>query len=198
MIPRNLQITLALLILSIVAAGVYILYLKSEAEKVTPVGVENMTPVAAPFSGPKTEIKLVIAYDQDGLVRVRDSSAALPDEPSARAQELLRVLLREYMQKPTPHQLGDGSDIHSVYMVPGGTCVVDLSANFAANHPSGTLVEQLSVVSLAGTLILNLPQIKKVKFLVDGHEHETLAGHVDLSPAYDSDSITQMMKELQY
>jgi len=198
MIPRNLQITLALLILSIVGAGIYILYLKSEAEKVAPVGVENTAPVAAPLTGPIENIKLVIAYDQDGLIRVKDTSAALPDEPSARAQELLRVLLREYMQKPTPHQLGDGSDIHSVYMVPGGTCVVDLSANFAANHPSGALVEQLSVVSMAGTLILNLPQIKKVKFLVDGHEHETLAGHVGLSPSYDADTITQMMKELQY
>src|SRR5579862_772744 len=119
MIPRNLQITLLLLILGIVSAGVYILYLKSEAEKVAPAGVENTTPIAAPVTGPKESIKLVIAYDEDGVVRVRDASITLPSEPSARAQEVLRALLHEYLQKRAPHQLGDGSDIHDVYMVPG-------------------------------------------------------------------------------
>jgi hypothetical protein len=37
------------------------------------------------------------------------------------------------------------------------------------------------VSSIAQTLGANVPSISRVKFLVHGHETETLAGHIDLS-----------------
>jgi hypothetical protein len=198
MIPRNLQITILLLILSIVLAGGYILHLKSEAEKIKISADSASHTIATPLSGPKEPIQLVIAYDEDGVVRVKDSSANLPLEPAARSQEILRVLFKEYLQKPSPHMLGEGSDVRSVYMLANGTCIIDLNADFATHHPSGALVEQLSLISMAQTLMLNSPYVKKVKFLVDGNSPETLAGHIDLSPTFTSEQVAQMMQELKY
>jgi Sporulation and spore germination len=62
--------------------------------------------------------------------------------------------------------------------------VVNLTDAFAASHPSGIETESLTVLSICATLHANLPRITEVRFLVDGHQHETLAGHADLTRTY--------------
>jgi len=62
--------------------------------------------------------------------------------------------------------------------------VVNLTAGFAANHPSGLEAETLTVLSICGTLHANLPRVTQVRFLVDGQPRPTLAGHADLTRTY--------------
>jgi hypothetical protein len=75
---------------------------------------------------------------------------------------------------------------------PGGElAVIDLRGSFVNQHPSGVEVETLTLLSMIGTLHTNIPQIEKVKFLVDGQSRETLAGHADLLRTYPSrDTVT--------
>jgi Sporulation and spore germination len=62
--------------------------------------------------------------------------------------------------------------------------VVNLSAAFAANHPSGIETETLTLLSICGTLHANLHRVTQVRFLVDGKPRPTLAGHADLTRTY--------------
>jgi hypothetical protein len=62
--------------------------------------------------------------------------------------------------------------------------VVNLTGSFAANHPSGIETEMLTVLSICGTLRANLPRVTQVRFLVDGKQRATLAGHADLTRTY--------------
>ena len=62
--------------------------------------------------------------------------------------------------------------------------VVNLTASFAAGHPSGLEAETLTVESICGTLHANLPRVTQVRFLVDGQPRATLAGHADLTRTY--------------
>jgi hypothetical protein len=62
--------------------------------------------------------------------------------------------------------------------------VVNLTGNFAASHPSGLETETLTVLSICGTIHANLPRVTEVRFLVDGQERPTLAGHADLTRTY--------------
>ena len=62
--------------------------------------------------------------------------------------------------------------------------VVNLTGSFAANHPSGIETEMLTVLSICGTLRANLPRVTQVRFLVDGQQRATLAGHADLTRTY--------------
>jgi hypothetical protein len=62
--------------------------------------------------------------------------------------------------------------------------VVNLSGAFAANHPSGIETEMLTVLSICATLHANLPRVTQVRFLVDGTQRATLAGHADLTRTY--------------
>ncbi len=62
--------------------------------------------------------------------------------------------------------------------------VVNLTASFAASHPSGIETESLTVLSICGTIHANLPRVTEVRFLVDGQMRPTLAGHADLTRTY--------------
>jgi len=64
-------------------------------------------------------------------------------------------------------------------------------------HRSGVFVEELTMLSLVQTLATNVPNVHQVKFLVDGKERETLAGHADLKQSYDVDLVAQSAKALQ-
>jgi hypothetical protein len=68
--------------------------------------------------------------------------------------------------------------------------VVNFSASFAQSHPSGIEPETLTLLSIIGTLHANLPAITEVRFLVDGHPRDTLAGHADLTRVYLASSTT--------
>jgi hypothetical protein len=46
-------------------------------------------------------------------------------------------------------------------------------------------------------LSVNLHGITRVKFLVDGKQRDTLAGHADLSDFYDVSNVGRMVHALQ-
>jgi len=68
--------------------------------------------------------------------------------------------------------------------------VVNLTAAFANNHPSGLEAETLTIESIVATLHANFPSVAQVRFLVDGQTRPTLAGHADLTRTYlTADSV---------
>jgi len=60
------------------------------------------------------------------------------------------------------------------------TAYLDFGNELADGLPGGSSAEMTAVYSIVDTISFNFPQIKKVKFLLDGHEVETLKGHIDL------------------
>jgi hypothetical protein len=66
----------------------------------------------------------------------------------------------------------------------GQTAIVNFTRAFAENHPSGIEAETLTLLSIIGTLHENFPNVRQVRFLVDGQPKETLAGHADLTRSY--------------
>ncbi len=195
MIPRNLQITIAILLIAMIATALYIIQLKHRAEQ--RVTASDMRRIEPPVPGPKAEVTLFIAYDDDAVIRPRQSYVPVPQEPSLRAREILRALIGEYLGRPSPHPLAPGADIKDVYLLDGGVAVVDTTPAFADGHRSGIFVEELTVASLVQTLAANLPQVKRVKILVDGKERETLAGHADLATFYDVAVIDDFIKAMR-
>lgn len=196
MIPRNVQITLVLLLIAIFGSGIYILLLHQGSEE----GLRRASdqrPVAAPVAGSNETLQLTIAYDEDGVFRTRDVSAVVPSEPSARAKSVLEALISYYLSKPSPHELADGSSVNSVFMVNKKLAVVDLNQALAEGHRSGIMVEDFTLISLIETLATNLPQVEQVKILINGKERETLAGHADIRSTYSTAAIHKVVAQLQ-
>src|SRR5690242_3277313 len=161
MIPRSLQITALLLLIAVFGMGAYVLRTKRKSEQIV-TRVNDERPVTPPVSGPTSHVTLFVAYDDEGIIQQRDAEVALPPEPAERAREVLRALLAVYLEKPSPHAIGAGSDIKSVYLLSGHMAVLDASEAFA-HHPSGVLSESLTIASIVQTLAANTPGISQVK-----------------------------------
>lgn len=195
-IPRHLVIGFAVLLAAALGLSLYAWRMRKNAA-VPPAAAIDTRPLAPPVSGPSERVVLFIAHDDEGTLRGESAQIPMPSGRQQRAEELLRALLSIYLDKNSPHHLGAGAEIRSVYLVDPGVAVIDLNSAFADTHRSGVLVEQLTVASLIQTVSVNTPNLLKVKILVDGKERDTLAGHADLSSYYDVAAVNQLATQLQ-
>jgi len=195
-IPRNLLISIAVLIVAALGLSIYAWHVRKTVVA-TPSAPANAGSLAPPIAGPTERVTLFVAHDEDGTLRPESAQIPMPSGRQQRAEEVLQALVSRYLGKSSPHALGSGSEVRSVFLVDPGAAVVDLNAAFADTHRSGVLVEELMVTSLIQTIAANTPGILKVKILVDGKERETLAGHADLSDFYDVSAVNQLATQLQ-
>ncbi|HWF05152.1 MAG TPA: GerMN domain-containing protein [Candidatus Angelobacter sp.] len=196
MIPRHFQITVALVLVAILVSGVVIIRLTHKEEALTQQAADA-TPVAPIIGGKQEQIQVLVAYDDDQVLRWRTADVFLPADRGLRARETLRSVLAQYLQMPSPHPLARGADIKDVYFINPETMIVDTTTQFADGHPSGILLEEMTLTSLIETLTANVPGVTKIKFLVDGKERETLAGHADLMSFYQTAAVHEMAKEFE-
>jgi len=196
MIQRQLVIAVSVLLVAALALSTYAWHMRKTAVS-TPVAPVDTRPLAPPVAGPTEQVTLFVAHDEDGSLHAESAQIPLPSGRQQRVEELLRTLVSHYLDKSSPHVLGPGSEIRSVFLVDPGVAVIDLNAAFADTHRSGVLVEELTVASLIHTTSANTPGILKVKILVDGKDRDTLAGHADLSAFFDVSAVNQLASQLQ-
>jgi len=210
MIPRHLAIIFSVLVLASLAMGVMLFHTLEKEHQRLLTGTDS-APTKAPEVAPPVQATLMVADDDDNSVRPQTLMLPLPADGEARARAVLGKLLDLYAEKGSTHPVTGGmQSVEQVFLLPaegpGGAkatgaqaataraignadtgpelAVVNLKGSFAASHPSGLETETLTVLSICGTLHANLPRVSEVRFLVDGAERESLAGHADLTRTY--------------
>jgi hypothetical protein len=172
---RQIQIALAGLLVAVVAMGLYAYRLLHRQ----PGAAAEVQSLPAPVTGTARAAVLMVASGQPGTLERREVNAALPQDATLRAQQLIRLLFAVYTAKDSPHPLPRNADVRQVFFVGDDLAVLDMNAAFADEHSSGIQAEQLTLDSILQTLAANFPQIKRVKILIEGHEREKLAGNAD-------------------
>src|SRR5579885_3548281 len=158
---------------------------------------ESASHVAPPAaSGALEQVTLYVAYDDPGELRAEQFSIPALSNPQQRAEAILNALLNAYTAKTSPHPLASASEIRSVFLVDPGTAVIDLNSALVDSQVSGILPEELTVCSFIQSLATNVPGLMRVKFLVDGKERDTLAGHVELGNSYEVSKIDELVRKL--
>ena len=195
MIPRYQKVLFIVLLLASLAMGVLLWQLRERAHERLLAG-ETSAPTQAPDVAPAEQATLLVANDADDSLLTQARALPLPADPGARARVLLGKLLDLYAAPDAAHPVpGGAAGVAQVFLLPatdakgGGNhdsemAVVNLTGSFAASHPSGIETESLTLLSICGTLRANLPRVTEVRFLVDGQERATLAGHADLTRTY--------------
>jgi hypothetical protein len=187
MISRNLAITIVLLLLAVLGMALYGLHLRKQALQLQASAVADTKPIAPPVSGPTQKITVFLPDDATGALFRRNITTTLPEEPTLRAREIVHVLINQWQEKDSLHPISNAADVNAAFLLDNGhTAIIDLNDAFADQHRSGILVEELSLASISRTLGQNLPGLAQVRFLVDGKERETLAGHADLTETYSA------------
>jgi hypothetical protein len=195
MIPRQFAFATAILVCLTLGMAFYIWELRHR-ETLTPRPQPEAGHVGPPAAGPTENVTAYVAYDAPGELRAQAISIPLSSGRQERAEQLVRGLLKIYLEKNSPHPMSAGAEIHDVYLVDPGVAVIDVNTAFADGQISGVLPEELTVISLVQTLSSNIPGIIKVKILADGKERDTLAGHADLTGFYEVSQVSEAAKEL--
>ncbi len=200
MTPWYQKVILWVLLISSVLMAAYLIRMRSRAQDQL-AAMPNVAPMPAPVETPPVAATLMIANDQDGSLVPLQRQLALPADTTTRIRALLNDLFAQYAKSGSPHPLAAVTAVNDVFLLPlpagsssppeqpkqanrGKIAVVNLNGAFVEHHPSGILVETLTLLSILSTLHANLPQITEVRFLVDGRPKETLAGHADLTRTY--------------
>jgi Sporulation and spore germination len=151
-------------------------YLRRPARgPVTAARTAAATPEAA------RRIKATLHYvAADGLrLAAAERDVLYAEGTSEQARRIIEALL-----EPAPEGLTSaippGTALRGLFVGGHGDAYVDFSSSLRTNHPGGSASEILTVYAIVSALTVNLPAITSVQILVDGHELDTLAGHIDL------------------
>ena len=143
---------------------------------------ERQVPALEPAPPAATRhIKATLFYvSEDGLRLVPlEREVPFGEGVIEQARRLVEAQL-EAPAAPLVSAIPPGTKLRAVYIAERGETFVDLSPEVRTAHPGGALNELLTVYSVVNVLTANLPAVSGVQILVDGHEADTLAGHVDL------------------
>jgi Sporulation and spore germination len=203
MIPRYQRILFWILVGGIAIMAGFLLHGCHEAHKRLATHNDD-TPISATFSTSTEDIAFYLANDADGSISSTQQPVALPQDPTVRARIILEHLLAGYSAVTSSHPLQSGPAVDDVYILDppannspdaptspsGQLAVINLHGSFADNHPSGVQVENLTILSIIGTLHAAFPQVTQIRLPVDGQPRDTLAGHADLQRVYPAADTT--------
>lgn len=186
--PRRKQIAIAVLALLVIAGFLYLpgLYHRvlglqrvrgsEEAERRELV----RPPVSTPTDAPVRATVFWASSTVPGTLESESVELKLSADPVERGKQLMNALIAgppDAAQRTLP----SNAALIEFYLLPGGVAVADFSSAISTELPSGIESEQLAVDSIADTLAANIPDLHRLKILIDGREAQTLAGHVDLT-----------------
>jgi hypothetical protein len=118
------------------------------------------------------------SLDGDGLVREGSEIDSCGNDLSVCIQATIDKLISGPLGDLAP-TLPPATVIHNVRVL-GDTAYLDFGSGLVDGLPEGSSAEMTAVYSITDTIAFNFPRIKKVKFLLDGHDMESLKGHLDL------------------
>ena len=160
----------------------------SEPEKPS-VKPEDNQPVKKENSAQSMNIK-VYYPDDSGMKLVEVEREIIIDDSTDKYTAAVETLFDEPTEDNLTKIFPKNAAIKSV-TVENGLAIVDFDGSLLKNFVGGSTGEEFLIGSVVDTLT-NFPEIKQVKFLVDGAEIETLSGHMDLStPLERMSELTQ-------
>ena len=72
------------------------------------------------------------------------------------------------------------TSLRAFYISNEGIAYVDFSQEIRELYPGGSHSEYLTIYSIVNSIVYNVPDVKAVKFLVNGNDATTLAGHIGI------------------
>ncbi len=179
---------IAALVVAVVIGGFYfpklrrrVLHLARPARTEEQARREVTQPPIATPSDVKVKARIFWASPEAAnILHPVEVELPLSVDPAQRCRQLINALITD---APSAEQrtLPADATLLEFYLLADGTAIADFSDTLATATPSGILSEQLAVDSIARTLAVNVPPVRRLKILIHGQEVETLAGHLDLT-----------------
>ncbi len=127
-----------------------------------------------------TTMEVTVYYpDQSGMSLIPVKREIKFNDEGQKYIEAVKCLLDAPKEEELTKIFPKGAKINSITL-DKDTAVVDLDSGITKNFVGGSTGEEFLINSVVDTLT-DFKEVKQVRFLIDGKEVETLAGHMDLS-----------------
>jgi Sporulation and spore germination len=189
---RRTTILLLLLVPVLVLGSVYLRTLMRWAffERRTPA--ENAAraqlsqAALRPAAGPSSSVVLYFPSPQDEKLHAETRPLGLAADPTDRIRQIVFALI-EGSTQGRGRVLPPSADVRAVFLTSDGTAYLDLSSSMLGDVNAGIESESLAVYAIVDSITANEQNVKRVQFLVQGQEVDTLDGHADLTEPYVPD-----------
>jgi sporulation and spore germination protein len=185
---------LALVVLAIVGAGVLYLQvltrrLGSQTSERTEGAARARLAEAALSNenGPQQSVTLFVPSSDQGVLIQAPHRLTLATGDTDRIRQIFLALMEASGQTPQG-EAPAGAELRSVFLSPDGTAYLDLAGSSLPSFVPGIGTETQAIYSIVDSIAVNVPTVKRVKFLIQGQEVDTLDGHVDLTQAFVPDT----------
>jgi hypothetical protein len=137
----------------------------------------------------KKEKQIAIIYfsdPQERFLMPEKRYVIKEEDPALQAKEIVKALL-EGSKEGLVNTFPAGVTVRDVKLDDGGTAFVNFNKNLAKLHPGGSTAEMASIYSLTNSITENVPDVKKVKILMEGKELLSIKGHISTKNAFRPD-----------
>jgi len=152
-------------------------------------------PASAPAEPNHREVVLFFQRGEDDNLGPERRRILLTPSVTDQARQIVNELIAGPETKGLLPTMPPQTKVLGVYLDKGGTAYIDLSNEFVSMHPGGSSEEMATVFSVVDSVAYNLPEIRRVRFLVGGEERDTLHSHLDLRRAYLKNMSIVRMEE---
>jgi spore germination protein GerM len=125
------------------------------------------------------EVTLYFSSDEDSYLHPEKRPIYDTESVTDQAKQVVVELIKGPKSKLRA-TIPEGTKLRELFIDKYGTGYVDLTSEVVNNMRGGSEAEMLLVYSIVNTLTENFTEMKRIRFLVDGREIETLNGHLDL------------------
>ena len=122
-------------------------------------------------------------YDTGSLTPEGREMALAPNDAD-RIRQIVLALTESSSQSHAAAALPPSAVLRAVFLTSDGVAYLDFSTDFSKDLPAGIESETLAIYSVVDSLAANIPAVKRVQFLIQGQEADTLNGHADLTGLY--------------
>lgn len=134
-------------------------------------------------AGAQVAVTLYFPDYNTGTLDEESRQIALASNSEDRIRQIILALVQG-SEHGRPRPLPSSAALRAVFLAADGTAYLDFSSDITQDFPIGIESETLAVYSVVDSLAANIPAVQRVKFLVQGQEVDTLAGHADLTGFY--------------
>jgi hypothetical protein len=134
----------------------------------------------------KKEKHLVVIYFSDQQERFlvpEKRYVYIENDSASQVREITKALVDGSKTKLV-NTFPTGVGVKDVRVDDEGIASINFNKNLIKLHPGGSTAEMATIYSLTNSVTENVPNVKKVKILVDGKELPSIKGHISTRNAF--------------
>ncbi|MEN6422914.1 MAG: GerMN domain-containing protein [Smithella sp.] len=133
------------------------------------------------------QIAKIYFSDQQELFLRSEKRYVIKEKDSAlQAMEIAKALL-DGSKNGLVDTFPKNVTVKDVEVTKDGVALVSFSKNLVKSYEGGSASEMATIYSLTNSITQNIPDIKKVKILIEGKEMPSIKGHISTRKAFSPD-----------